>query len=128
MLPALVAGVLIAAAIVLALTQLSGLPPGGISRDEAIKIASGYTRSGADVRLITVQAGQFSKFRGDTSTAISADDRWVWAVAFSGRWSASCGPPDIPGTGSCDSITSEMVVLDYFHGDRIMIKLPSPIR
>src|SRR2546429_6558201 len=78
MLPALVAGVLIAAAIVLALTQLSGLPPGGISRDEAIKIASGYTRSGADVRLITVQAGQFSKFRGEL-TSLNRDESYVGA-------------------------------------------------
>jgi len=101
---------------------------GGISKDNATTLALKYASSGGDVKLVSVQAGRLSRFKGDTNTN-GQDNQWVWAVAFSGSWSGSCAPPNVPGTNSCPPpATSELVVLDYFSGDLVLIKTPSPVQ
>src|ERR1700730_1284035 len=118
----------ILATLVLAFLVLSGPPMGGISKDNATTLALKYASSGGDVKLVSVQAGRLSRFKGDTNTN-GQDNQWVWAVAFSGSWSGSCAPPNVPGTNSCPPpATSELVVLDYFSGDLVLIKTPSPVQ
>lgn len=116
------------ASLVIAFLVLSGPPMGGISKDKATTLALKYASSGGDVKLVFIRAGRLSRFKGDTNTN-GQDNQWVWAVAFSGRWSGSCAPPDVPGTNSCPPpALSELVVLDYFSGNLVLIKTPSPVQ
>jgi hypothetical protein len=123
-------GVALIAALVIALLVLSGPPLGGISKNDAVKIAWHYAGTGGAVKLSTVRAGHFSEFRGSSFNGVTNDNHWVWAVSFSGKWSGSCTSPLIPGEDTCNHLanTSALVVLDYFSGDFLLEEIPSPIR
>jgi hypothetical protein len=108
----------------------AALPSGGISREQAIEMAS--MAAGAAFVFVSAEAGQF----GDLDTEPNASpgdwvpkDRWVWAITFAGRV-RTCpeevigGPPGTPcptfDAGSFVAGT-ETQYLDYFTGENLTV-------
>ncbi len=95
----------------------TSLPPGGISRDQAIRMAShqGMAQSTTPTEVSWAKAGPLSQFGRDP---YSAPNRLVWAITFTGsfRW-ASCGPYNPNGPTRCPlPARHATVILDYFSG------------
>jgi hypothetical protein len=102
-------------------------PPGGVSKNHAIKLAHRYASVDERAQLMAATAGRMGEFT-DTSSTLFEGRRWVWAIAMA-TWSGSCGAPDVPGETTCPPTDySKMVLIDYFSGALIKIEIPSPIR
>jgi hypothetical protein len=95
----------------------------GITRDRAIALAQ-LEIQGHDPEavVIDIQSGPFEQFwyPGSTDFAAPAAQR-VWAIAFRGRFDASCGPPPSAGERpNCPPPNrTMMVVLNYTDGSWI---------
>jgi hypothetical protein len=109
----------------------AALPSGGISREQAIEMAS--MAAGAAFVFVSAEAGRF----GDLNTEPNASpgdwvpkDRWVWALTFAGRV-RTCpeevigGPPDITPCPTFDAGAfvegTETQYLDYFTGENLTV-------
>jgi len=111
------------AAGLLAFTAVFGPPAGGLSKSEAIRIATRDARSASATppHLILVRRGQWREFR-DGAGDEAAPDRWVWAVVFTGLYPGQGGPRSEPHFSH-----SRLVVIDYLSGAFVMAEEPSPI-
>jgi hypothetical protein len=98
-------------------TSETPLPPGGISRDQAIRMAShqGMVQSTTPTEVNWAKAGPLSQFGRDP---YSSANRLVWAVDLSGTFPRpSCGPYNPNGPTRCPLPAHHAtVILDYFSG------------
>jgi hypothetical protein len=101
----------------------------GISREQAIAIAQREIQpDDPQAELIAARSGRYDKFwyPGSTGFSVPSAQR-VWAVAFRGTFSVSCGPPTLSGEQQqCPPPhTAMMVIIDYRDG--AFIESSSPV-
>ena len=98
-------------------TPETPLPPGGISRDQAIRMAShqAMVQSTTPTKVSWARAGPLSQFGRDP---YSSPNRLVWAVDLSGTFPRpSCGAYNPNGPTHCEAQARHAtVILDYFSG------------
>lgn len=85
-----------------------------LGRDAAIAAArSGVPERETITGVISVKAGQFSDFDTHATDVISPPTRRVWAVAFRGSFSVSCGParPTPDALPACPPPATTMLVI-----------------
>ena len=116
----------------LALAAACGGGSTALGRDAAIAAArSGVPERETITGVISVKAGQFSDFDTHATDAISPPNRKVWAVAFSGSFSGSCGPaqPTPEPCAECPpSATTMLVIIDERDGKFIEEMTPADLR
>ena len=99
----------------------TALPSDGISADQAVAIAR--THLDPSMVLLSTTAGTFGSLKPPgTGPGIGvSDDRFVWAVTFSGSFNV-CAPTTAPnGSNPCDTRHGTATVfLDYGSGDYLM--------
>jgi hypothetical protein len=92
-------------------------PGNGISRTDAIQLASAHTDSGA----VTVRSAEIKRnFRTGFDLPTH---QWAWVVTFNGHWQLICSGHVTDG--SCDP-TSEWVAIDYYTGQWIASQFSYP--
>jgi hypothetical protein len=91
----------------------SPLPPGGVSKADAVRLAGDHTHF---FTIVSAEAGAFRDLNRDPNIGPGypiRPDRWVWAVTYLGNVTI-CSP-----VGVCYSPRPEMltIYLDYFTGE-----------
>ena len=96
--------------------EVPSLPPGGISRDTAIAIASEHITLDT---LVSAEAGTFAELNDDANIGqIVKPDRLVWAVTFQGDMTVC---PPAPGAACATGVPGVATAfLDYYTGDFIL--------
>ena len=80
----------------LVLSAACGGGSSALGRDAAIAAARAAVPERETITsVISAETGQFSDFEKHATDAISAGDRHVWAVAFAGSFTGSCGPAPV---------------------------------
>ena len=91
-----------------------------LGRDAAIAAARAAVPERETItRVISAKTGQFSDFDNHATDAISPPNRKVWAVAFAGSFSGSCGParPTADAHSTCPPpATTMLVIIDERNG------------
>ena len=104
----------------LALAAACGGGSTALGRDAAIAAAqSGVPERETITRVISAKTGQFSDFDNHATDVISPPNRKVWAVAFAGSFSGSCGParPTADAHSTCPPpATTMLVIIDERNG------------
>jgi hypothetical protein len=109
--------VLVVAVVTVLWNQPLDRPGIGISRTDAIQLASAHTDSGA----VTVRSAEI---RRDFQTGFDLPGHhWAWVVTFSGQWHLLCSGHVTDG--SCDP-TSQWVAVDYYTGQWIASQFSYP--
>ena len=105
-------------AVVVALgVQPPDKPGSGISRSDAIQLASEHTDSGA----VTLRSAEIKR---DFQTGLDLPKHhWAWVVTFNGQWHLLCSGHVTDG--SCDP-TSQWVAIDYYTGQWIASQFSYP--
>jgi hypothetical protein len=92
-------------------------PGSGISRSEAVQLASEHTDSSA----VTVRSAEIKR---DFQTGFDLPrHHWAWVVTFNGHWQLLCSGHVTDG--SCDP-TSQWVAIDYYTGQWIASQFSYP--
>jgi hypothetical protein len=118
----LLGGLAVAVAVVMALVMALGNQPpdspgSGISRSDAIQLASEHTDSGA----VTLRSAEIKR---DFQTGFDLPrHHWAWVVTFNGQWHLLCSGHVTDG--SCDP-TSQWVAIDYYTGQLIASQFSYP--
>ena len=122
----------VAAVVVLGLAwwgvAMLGASVGGLSRTNAIAMASGDLNSTTPTQVRQTVPGPFWFFRDGATDSISPGYRLVWAVTFNGTFEGSCGGAPPPGTTrQCPPPNhTKTVILDYFSGAFVMAMTGPP--
>jgi hypothetical protein len=118
----LLGGLAVAVAVVMALVMALGNQPpdspgSGISRSDAVQLASEHTDSGA----VTLRSAEIKR---DFQTGFDLPKHhWAWVVTFNGQWHLLCSGHVTDG--SCDP-TSQWVAIDYYTGHWIASQFSYP--
>lgn len=97
----------------------SPLPSGGLTRDDAIAVASAQAGSTTRLHVRSAVTGPFKQFSPNASSGDSSPDELVWAITFEGTFVHPCpAPPAI-----CQPAHVETVLLDYFTGKVLLFSL-----
>ena len=110
----ILAGLALVVTVVTAVTALGVQSPDspgkGISRSDAVQMASQHSGQGA----VTVRSAEIK--RNFVTGFDLPTHHWAWVVTFDGQWHLLCSGHVTDG--SCDP-TSEWVALDYYTGQWI---------
>jgi hypothetical protein len=90
-------------------------PPNGVSQAQAVEIATQAVQPKGPIRVVSADAGQFSRFSGGVALTTAAGDPWVWSIVLSGLFKKGCpsaAPSGVPATGASPSTSpcAEVVV------------------
>lgn len=111
-----------ALAMLLVVVAAGGCQLGGISRSEAIDIA---TQHGAVGLALSAEYGPLGRLADPGALPEEPRTRMVWAVNVRGRFPFEC--PLHPGMKNCPpDATSMLVVLDFKTGDFLFSEAPAP--
>jgi hypothetical protein len=92
----------------------------GISRKEAIDIASDF-RSDPDTTVLeNAAAGAFGEVVPPMDNELISADREVWVVTFSGDYNIGCDVTECPKQGT------ENIIIDFRSGEVLMSQTYSP--